>query len=64
MINLDLLAFANEEPGAFAPRERDDETQAYLSQFFRDAAQNNQSFGDHFNQLTSEEQSKLHSLGQ
>ena len=54
------MAYAEAEPGAYgASRERDDETQTYLAQFFRDAAAANPAFGEHFNALSAEEQEKL-----
>jgi importin-9 len=56
----DLMAFAEETP--YSNRQRDDETQAYLIQFFRDAAQK-PNFEQYFNALTQEEQEKLRSYG-
>jgi importin-9 len=53
----DLLAFGEE---GLQPRLRDDETQAYLMNFFREASQK-PGFTEMFNALTPEEQVKLHS---
>ncbi len=44
-----------------APRQRDDETQAYLIEFFREAA-TQPSFAELFNALTPAEQEKLKSM--
>ncbi|KAF2401277.1 ARM repeat-containing protein [Trichodelitschia bisporula] len=56
----ELMAFAEETP--FANRQPDDETQAYLMQFFRNAAAK-PGFGDIFNALSPAEQEKLQSFG-
>ena len=55
-----LMAWGQDDSPAFA-RGRDDETQAYLLSFFRQAAQK-PDFGDVFNSLTPEEQEKLRSM--
>ncbi|RDI78933.1 hypothetical protein Vi05172_g11033 [Venturia inaequalis] len=52
----ELMAFAEETP--YSQRHRDDETQAYLIQFFH-AAGTRPSFTADFNALTPEEQEKL-----
>jgi hypothetical protein len=52
------MAFAEETP--YSTRQRDDETQAYLIQFFHDAA-TKPTFTEVFNALTPEEQEKLRS---
>jgi hypothetical protein len=52
------MAFANETPSAY--RQRDDETQAYLMDFFRKASQK-PGFPDLFSALTAEEQANLQS---
>jgi importin-9 len=57
IMNLDLQAYGEEGPG---PRVRDDETQAYLMNFFRQASQK-PGFDDMFNALLPEEQAKLRS---
>ncbi|KAL9096939.1 MAG: hypothetical protein Q9165_000903 [Trypethelium subeluteriae] len=54
-----LMAYAD-EPQTPA-RQRDDETQAYLIQFFREVAET-PGFGDVFNALSTEEQEKLRSM--
>jgi hypothetical protein len=54
------MAFAEETP--YATRQRDDETQAYLIQFFHDAA-TKPGFAEVFGALTAEEQEKLRSYG-
>ena len=54
------MAFAEEQP--YASRQRDDETQAYLIQFFHDAS-NKPGFAEVFNSLTPAEQEKLRSYG-
>jgi hypothetical protein len=54
----DLMAFAEETP--YSQRHRDDETQAYLIQFFHDAATRS-TFAEDFNALTPQEQEKLRS---
>ena len=60
MTKSQLMAFGAEDNNAFA-RGRDDETQAYLLNFFRQAAQK-PGFAEIFNSLTSEEQEKLRSV--
>ncbi|KAF2238926.1 ARM repeat-containing protein [Viridothelium virens] len=55
----ELMAYAD-EPQTPA-RQRDDETQAYLIQFFREVAEK-PGFGDVFNALSPEEQEKLRSM--
>lgn len=55
----DLMAFAEEGP----QRQRDDETQAYLVQFFRSAA-TKPGFNEVFNALSEDEREKLRSLAQ
>lgn len=55
-IDPDLMSFA-EDTGA-AARQPDDETQAYLVQFFRDAASKPR-FDDLFNSLSPDQQEKL-----
>ena len=52
-----LMAFAAEEPGG-SGRQRDDETQGFLIDFFKRAA-TTQGFPEEFNQLTEEEQQRL-----
>lgn len=51
-----LMAFAAEEPGG--NRQRDDETQSFLIDFFKRAA-NTPGFSEEFSQLTEEEQQRL-----
>lgn len=51
-----LMAFANEEPGG--GRQRDDETQGFLVDFFKRAA-TTQGFAEEFGQLTGDEQQRL-----
>jgi hypothetical protein len=51
-----LMAFANEEPGS--GRQRDDETQGFLVDFFKRAATTN-GFVEEFSQLTDEEKQRL-----
>ncbi|KAJ4367363.1 hypothetical protein N0V83_006944 [Neocucurbitaria cava] len=51
-----LMAFAAEEPGS--GRQRDDETQGFLVDFFKRAATTHE-FPDEFNQLTEEEKQRL-----
>ena len=60
MTKSELMAMAEEDSPA-AARGRDDETQAYLLGFFRQAAQK-PGFTDVFNALTQEEQEKLRSM--
>lgn len=58
----DLMAFTDEgvsSVGGF--RQRDDETQAYLVGFFRDAAAK-PGFAEEFASLTPEEQEKLRAM--
>lgn len=59
MINIDLMSYA-EDTGA-AARQPDDETQAYLVQFFRDAA-TKPGFDNLFNALSPDQQEKLRVL--
>lgn len=56
----ELMAFAEESP--YAARQRDDETQAYLIQFFHDVA-SKPGFAEIFGSLSGEEQEKLRSYG-
>jgi hypothetical protein len=51
-----LMAFANEEPGS--GRQRDDETQGFLVDFFKRATMT-QGFEDEFNLLNEEEKQRL-----
>ncbi|KAF2034948.1 ARM repeat-containing protein [Setomelanomma holmii] len=51
-----LMAFANEEPGS--GRQRDDETQGFLVDFFKRAATTD-GFVEEFGQLTEEEKQRL-----
>jgi len=51
----------DEEEGGLASRGRDDETQAYLIEFFRQEAQK-PNFAEVFNALSPEEQEKLRSM--
>lgn len=51
-----LMAFANEEPGG--SRQRDDETQGFLVDFFKRAA-TTPGFSEEFNALTEEERQRL-----
>ena len=60
MTKSQLMSLGNDS-GTFA-RGRDDETQAYLINFFRQAAQK-PGFADVFNSLTEEEQDKLKNMG-
>ena len=60
MTKSQLMALGAEEDSAFS-RGRDDETQAYLLDFFRQAAQK-PGFADVFNSLTQEEQDKLRNM--
>ena len=55
-----LMSYGAEDSTEFT-RGRDDETQAYLLNFFRQAAQK-PGFADVFSSLTSEEQEKLRSM--
>lgn len=56
---LDLMGFLD----ANNIRMRDDETQAYLSEFFVNAARDNvANFGDWYNGLTEEEKAKLNEI--
>jgi hypothetical protein len=50
------MAFANEEPGS--GRQRDDETQGFLVDFFKRATMT-QGFEDEFNLLNEEEKQRL-----
>jgi importin-9 len=60
MTKSQLMALGAED-GASVTRGRDDETQAYLLEFFREQAQN-PAFGEVFNALTPDEQEKLRSM--
>lgn len=60
MTKSQLMAFGAEDGNA-ADRGRDDETQAYLLNFFRQQAQRPE-FAEVFNHLTPDEQEKLQSL--
>lgn len=51
------MSYAEDGP----QRQRDDETQAYLVSFFREAA-TNQGFDEVFNALSADEQQKLRDL--
>lgn len=51
-----LMAFAAEEPGG--GRQRDDETQGFLVDFFKRAATTD-GFLEEFNQLSEEEKTRL-----
>jgi hypothetical protein len=60
MTKQELMSYAGE--GGVGPRTRDDETQAYLMQFFRDAA-TKPTFQEVFAALTADEQERLRNLG-
>ena len=60
MTKSQLMAFGADDSPA-ATRGRDDETQAYLLNFFREASQK-PGFGEVFNSLTAEEQDKLRAM--
>lgn len=60
MTKSQLMAYGNDDSNAFS-RGRDDETQAYLLDFFRQQAQKPE-FNQMFNALTPEEQEKLQSM--
>lgn len=63
MTKSQLMALgADDSASTAAGRGRDDETQAYLVNFFQQAAQK-LGFQEVFNSLTSEEQDKLKSMG-
>jgi hypothetical protein len=62
MTKSQLMAFGAEDSPA-TTRGRDDETQAYLLSFFRQAAQK-PGFGEIFNSLTAEEQDKLRAMSE
>jgi hypothetical protein len=62
MTKSQLMAYAAED-GPGNSRSRDDETQAYMVQFFQQAAQK-PGFNDVFNALTSDEQEKLRTMSQ
>lgn len=62
MTKAQLMALGAED-GPGTSRSRDDETQAYLLDFFRRAAQS-QGFAEVFNALTPAEQEKLRALSQ
>lgn len=53
------MAYGNDD--GFGGRQRDDETQAYLTNFFREAAQK-PGFNEMFAALTPGEQEKLRSM--
>lgn len=58
----ELMAFGEGgTEGVFGVRQRDDETQAFLSEFFREAS-TQPAFQEIFASLTADEQSKLQSL--
>lgn len=57
-----LMALGAEDTESNFARERDDETQKYLLEFFRKEAQKSE-FAEVFNSLNHEEQEKLRSLG-
>lgn len=52
-----LMAFAAEEPGS-GGRQRDDETQSFLVEFFKRAA-TSPGFAEEFNQLNEDERQRL-----
>ena len=60
MTKSQLMAYAADD-GPASMRGRDDETQAYLLNFFHEQAQS-PGFGEVFNSLTQEEQDKLRSM--
>ena len=60
MTKSQLMSLGADDSSAFA-RGRDDETQAYLVNFFRQTAQK-PGFEDVFNSLTQEEQEKLRNM--
>ena len=60
MTKSQLMSLGADDSSAFT-RGRDDETQAYLLDFFRQAAQK-PGFTDVFNSLTQEEQDKLRNM--
>lgn len=62
MTKSQLMALGNED-GPEPSRSRNDETQAYLLDFFRRAAQS-PGFNEVFNALTPSEQEKLRSMGE
>ncbi|KAF2833309.1 ARM repeat-containing protein [Ophiobolus disseminans] len=53
-----LMAFANEEPGGNGSRQRDDETQGFLVEFFKRAA-TTQGFAEEFGLLNEDEKQRL-----
>ncbi|KAF2145557.1 uncharacterized protein K452DRAFT_315776 [Aplosporella prunicola CBS 121167] len=55
----ELMAYADE--GGYSGRQRDDETQAYLTNFFREASQK-PGFAEMFAALTPQEQDKLRTM--
>jgi hypothetical protein len=59
-VKAELMAFAEEKP--YASRMRDDETQAYLVDFFRSAAARGE-FEGVFGMLSEGEREKLRSFG-
>lgn len=60
MTKSQLMAYAADDVSEFS-RGRDDETQAFLVQFFKQQAQN-PAFGDIFNSLNAGEQEKLRNM--
>lgn len=61
MTKSQLMSLGAEDTESSFARQRDDETQRYLLEFFRKEAQKSE-FADVFNSLTQEEQEKLKSL--
>ena len=60
----ELMAYGD-GTGNFSTRQRDDETQAFLTAFFQDvSAKNIGGFADMYGALTADEQQKLSVLGQ
>jgi len=62
MTKQELMAFGEDGPPGSASRMRDDETQNYLIEFFRRAAQG-QGFAEVFSALTEDERGKLRAFG-
>jgi len=62
MTKQELMAFGEDGPPGSASRMRDDETQNYLIEFFRRAAQG-QGFAEVFGALTEDERGKLRAFG-
>ena len=59
----ELMAYA-EGTGSFSTRQRDDETQAYLTEFFREVSSKNVGgFAEVYAALNEEEQQKLGVMG-